>query len=241
MITSRSNERIKAVRRLMDSRAARQKSRLIVLEGERLCREAPRIKELYYTERADIGALKDRADELVLVSEDVFKKLGDTVNPQGVIAVTEMPSFESKLELSGRYLAFENISDPSNLGAAARTAEAMGISGIIVSGADPFSPKVLRASMGAVLRMPVIIPEEILSYLKNAPLRKIGTVPRGGRDIRSFSFENDIVIIGNEANGLTKKAMGLCDELCTIKMNGRAESLNAAAACAIVCYEMSRL
>ena len=95
--------------------------------------------------------------------------------------------------------------------------------------------------MGAVLRMPVIIPEDILSYLKNAPLRKIGTVPRGGRDIRSFGFENDIVIIGNEANGLTDQAMGLCDELCTIKMNVRAESLNAAAACAIVCYEMSRL
>ena len=240
MITSLNNERIKKVVKLMSSSRFRKECELMVLEGERLCFEAEVIEELYYTESGYNEELVSRAKFHDEVSKEVFKKLADTINPQGVIAVVKRPSTDFNLKEDGKYLAFENIQDPGNLGTAARTAEALGLSGIIVKGVDPYSPKVLRASMGAILRLPIIEPQDILEFLKESNKRVVGTVVTNAKSIKEFEFLNDIVLIGNEANGLTDEAKAICQELVTIKMAGRAESLNAAAASSIIAWEMVR-
>ena len=238
MITSVNNERVKRVAKLMTSAKVRKENNLMVLEGERLCSEAPKILELYFTNNINVKPLISRSAFYEEVTPEVFKKMADTVNPQGVIAVVERPSLSLKINKEGKYLAFENIQDPGNLGTVARTAEALGISGLIVKGVDPYSPKVLRASMGAILRLPIIEPEDVLSFLAESGKRIVGTVVTKAKSIKEFEFGADIVLIGNEANGLTEKAKEICDELITIEMTGRAESLNAAAASSIIAWEM---
>ena len=238
MITSRDNERIKNTAKLISSSKLRKEKSLMVLEGERLILEAEVIEELYYTQKGYNEALLSRAKVAYEVSNEVFKKLSDTVNPQGVIAVVKRPNHQGGLKQKGKYLAFENVQDPGNLGTVARTAEALGIDGLIVKGVDPYSPKVLRASMGAILRIPIFEPEKVLDFVKSSGKRVVGTVVTNAKSIKEFEFKNDIVLIGNEANGLTDEAKAICDELVTIKMAGRAESLNAAAASSIIAWEM---
>ena len=240
MISSRDNNRIKNVVRLIESARERKKQSLIVLEGERLVKEASEIEELYYTEDYILEEIIKKSKKSFLVSKEVFKKMSDTVSPQGVIALVKRPEKITELNKNGKYIAFENVQDPGNLGTAARTAEALGIDGLIINGADVFSPKAIRASMGAVLRIPIIEPQNILEYIKNANMRIVGTVCKEGKSIKDFTFKNDIVLIGNEANGLTANAISICDEIVTIKMNGKAESLNAAAASSIICWEMTK-
>lgn len=240
MISSRDNNRIKNVVRLIESARERKKQSLIVLEGERLVKEASEIEELYYTEDYILEEIIKKSKKSFLVSKEVFKKMSDTVNPQGVIALVKRPEKITELNKNGKYIAFENVQDPGNLGTAARTAEALGIDGLIINGVDVFSPKAIRASMGAVLRIPIIEPQNILEYIKNANMRIVGTVCKEGKSIKDFTFKNDIVLIGNEANGLTANAISICDEIVTIKMNGKAESLNAAAASSIICWEMTK-
>lgn len=240
MITSRDNPQVKNVCKLREQKSERYKQGLMVLEGERLLSEAQSIQTLYYTANSNYKQFLPVSQNCEEVSPEVFKKMCDTVSPQGVLGLVELPKSNITMDWGGRYLAFENLQDPSNLGAAARTAEAFGLSGIIVSKLDPYSPKVLRASMGAVLRIPVITCDDILEFLRTLPHRKIGTVPRGGEDIRGFEFLNDIVLIGNEANGLSKQAIDLCERLVTINMSGGAESLNASVASAIAVWEMTK-
>ena len=240
MISSRDNNRIKNVVRLIESARERKKQSLIVLEGERLVKEASEIEELYNTEDYILEEIIKKSKKSFLVSKEVFKKMSDTVSPQGVIALVKRPEKITELNKNGKYIAFENVQDPGNLGTAARTAEALGIDGLIINGVDVFSPKAIRASMGAVLRIPIIEPQNILEYIKNANMRIVGTVCKEGKSIKDFTFKNDIVLIGNEANGLTANAISICDEIVTIKMNGKAESLNAAAASSIICWEMTK-
>ncbi|MBR3961788.1 MAG: RNA methyltransferase, partial [Clostridia bacterium] len=156
--------------------------------------------------------------------------------------VVEIPDKISEIDKKGRYIALENLSDPSNLGAISRTAEALGISGIIVSGnsCDPYSPKALRASMGTLLRMPVIIVDDFVEFLQASGLKLFACVVRGGKKITDVIFSDGAaVLIGNEANGLTDSAISACEKI-TIPMSGSAESLNASVAAAIAMWELKR-
>ena len=256
MITAKDNEKIKRVAALCSSAAKRAENGLFVLEGARLCSELLRenfaVQEVYYTPQAaeKNGALLQKLCQNAVfhsaVSEPVFAKMADTKTPQGVICVARQP--QPDLKLSGsRYIAFEQVSDPGNLGTAARTADALGFSGILLSdnGVDPYSPKVLRASMGALLRLPVCIFKDFpaaLQTLKGQGFTVSGTVVDSkAQQVTNVQFSGrEIVVIGNEANGLTDAAKQCCDRLLTIPMAGRAESLNAAVAAAIMMWEMCR-
>ena len=138
------------------------------------------------------------------------------------------------------------MNDPSNLGAIARTAEALGLSGLILIGncCDAYNPKSLRASMGALLRLPTFkfsTPDDFNSECKAQNMRLIGSVVRGQSvEIKSFDFKTgDIVVIGNEANGMTDELVSMCDNCVTIEIKGRAESFNAAVAASIIMWELS--
>lgn len=255
IITSRENPLIKLVAALQVSSEKRRRNGLFVLEGLRICKDACdngiRFDKLIVSDAAaekyaaDTEKFSLISDECYKIPDSLFKKISDTKTPQGIIAVAKMPvtGFYG-IDKNGKYIALENVADPSNLGAVSRTAEALGVNGIILSsdGCDPYSPKALRASMGTLLRMPVFVTESFAETLKSTGLKRYAcVVDKTAESIKEQSFENgSVVMIGNEANGLTDSAKQSADVLVTIPMTGRAESLNAAAAAAIAIWEMMK-
>lgn len=256
MITSKDNGKIKKVAAYMNSAKKRRTDGVFILEGTRLCSEALRedieVLEVFYTAgvlKSDAELVKNLCDisaSFDEVSDAVFGKISDTCSPQGVLVVARFKR-EIIVPENGKFIAFERVQDPSNLGAASRTAEALGFSGIIISGesTDPYSPKSLRASMGALLRIPIVQTGDfsgtLLEY-QSKGFKISGTVvDTSATPINTVDFTgNEIAVIGNEASGMSDSAKKICDRLITIPMAGRAESLNAGVAAAIVMWEMCR-
>ncbi|HHW46375.1 MAG TPA: RNA methyltransferase [Clostridiales bacterium] len=225
----------------------------------RLCLDAAQngylIDTLIYTTESyekhsnDIDFIKSFCNQIFETSTQVFEKISDTKSPQGILCVCRIPKIKdlSEIEAKGRHVFLENINDPSNLGAISRTAQALGASSIVLTdkSCDPFSPKALRASMGALLKIPLFIvsnASEALSYLKDRGCRLYASVPDPDAvSVNKIDFgKKSVILIGNEANGLSQEAIGLCDQKITIPMKENAESLNAAAAAAILIWEMCR-
>ena len=257
-ITSKSNDKIKRVGLLIRSASARREGGAFVIEGLRLCHDAVLnnivIDELYFTEDAykkhqDImQVIIDSSNKRYCVSNDVITKISDTNNSQGVVAVVGFKNILTAGDINpnGRYIACENVADPSNLGAIARTAEALGLSGLMLIDhcCDAYNPKALRASMGALLRLPVYTyadTNEFCNMCKCNNMRSVASVVHSdATDIKEFVFNNgDIVVIGNEANGMSDALINMCDERINIRIKGRAESFNAAVAASIIMWELS--
>lgn len=253
-ILSKDNSLIKLVSSLQTSAKSRKENGLFVLEGLRICDDAlvngiqfdklivsESAKNKYITEIQEFSKI---SKECYVLTDSLFKKISDTTSPQGIIAVVKMFENNKEIDKNGRYIALENLADPSNLGAISRTAEALGVTGIILSdnSCDPYSPKVLRASMGTLLRMPLIILSDFANGIKNSGLKSYScVVDSSAEDINNITFENgSVVIIGNEANGITDKTKSKSDCLITIRMSGKAESLNAAIAASIAMWEMMK-
>ena len=255
IIESKENKLIKSVRKLVSSSSERKESGLFVLEGLRLCNDAAfngyQVETLIvsdkFCELDKTDKLISLAKRKVKVPDSLFKTLCDTVNPQGVLCVAKIPDTVSDISgvKFGKYIMLENTADPSNLGAISRTAEALGINGLIISSnsTDPFSPKAQRSGMGALLRLPIYISDNVsndIDLLKERGFSLFASVVYpDAESLSDVKFpDNSVVLIGNEANGLTKETVELCDHKVTIKMSGRAESLNAAAAAAIFMWQM---
>ena len=250
-VSSKDNELIKQVSKLQTSARSRREQGLFVAEGLRICEDcyenAVELITLIITktfadkfpQKAEKLSLK--ATETVMVNESIFQKISDTKNPQGILAVCKIPEKANKeIKLNGKYIALENIADPSNLGAVSRTAEALGIDGIILSSdsVDPFCPKALRASMGTLVRMPIIITEDFCKELQNSGLTLYACVVKDGKSITEISFEKgSVILLGNEANGLSDNAKEIAENI-TIPMKGNAESLNLAVAASIAMWEL---
>lgn len=258
MITAKDNELIKHIGALMTSAKKRRMSGSFVSEGVRLCSDGVKsgaeVKVFLYTDAArrkypeDHALISASAKRTEEISESLLKKISDTQTPQGflcVFGVLDKNCKSYKIEKKGRYAALENVQDPSNMGTILRTAEALGIDGVILSGdcCDIYSPKVVRGSMGAVFRVPVIIAEsftEYVSELTAAGFDTYASTPHQARDVRSVSFDGGVMLIGNEGNGLRPETIAACKTSVRIDMKGRAESLNASAAAAILFYELMR-
>lgn len=260
MITSTANDRIKHVVKLSQRARLRKEEGLFVCDGRRLvCDIEPeRIKEIYYTGAAADDPelskwLDDRIGEGIFVtevSEAVMKKMSDTMHPQGILAVAQIKSYdihEMLLLPKPMLLILDHLQDPGNLGTLFRTAEAAGVAGIITGKdtADWYSPKVVRASMGSILRLPHVIADDICSCI---------------RSLRELDFELNCtllsdesiaydtidytkkcaIVIGNEGEGVRKEISSLCSSLIHIPMQGKTESLNASAAAAVILFEAAR-
>lgn len=255
-ITSRSNEKIKRFIKLCDSSKDRKEQSLYTLEGARLCYDAllsgEQFFEFYFTEKAQekfrmqVRAICEKAENCYIISDEVASKLSSTQSPQGLFAIVkqrQIPlAFDSKL----CYIALDGIQDPANLGTLSRTAEALGINGLILYNCcDVYNPKSLRASMGAFFRLPLLFTDDLPMLLKNKAIEGMLTVAavpdRDSEDITSFDFSGGaITVIGNEGNGVSEPVINACVKKAVIPMKGRAESLNAAAAGAIVMWEMMK-
>ncbi len=257
IITSANNDKIKYARKLTADSSLRRESGRFVIEGARLCADAAScgviIERAFVTGRAFetyksyVDAVTAVCGEVYEIDEAVAAKLSDTGNPQGVFCVCVKKDGASvPLDPLGKYLALENVQDPSNAGAICRTAEALGLSGLVVcGGCDIYSPKVLRSAMGSSLRLDIIEEPDIVSFIaraKEAGMLTLAAVPdSAAEDIRNISFDGGCVCcIGNEGNGLTESAKQACDRAVTVPMKGKAESLNAAAAAAITAWELVR-
>ena len=256
MITSKDNDLIKEVSKLLSASKYRKKNTSFVAEGVRLCCDAVSsgavIKSFLYTPDAaekyidELSFISDAAQSSAEISRSLYDRLSDTGSPQGFMCVIDMnttPKLD-KISLSGKYTALENIQDPSNLGTILRTAEALGVDGVILSEGccDIFSPKVVRGSMGAVFRLPVMHTGNMADFVKEQTSLGIpcyASTPRDAEDIECIDFSGGaIMLIGNEGNGLREETVSCCTKRVKINMKGRAESLNAAAAAAILLYRL---
>ena len=257
-ITARTNDKIKYAVRLGESASLRKEAGEFFLEGARLCFDAAQtgieIRQAFFTAKA-LLKYSDYVDSIIAASGicyeigvEVSQKLSDTENPQGVFCICKMRSDHSSIELKsgGKYIALENLQDPSNLGAVCRSAEALGLDGLIVSGGcDIYNPKALRAAMGSSLRMPVILTENLAGLLAKANaegMQTLASVPRNtATDIRRVDMCGGVICcVGNEGSGLSEEVIGACKTTVVIPMNGRAESFNASAAAAILAWELIR-
>lgn len=252
-ITSKDNTVIKMISQLQKSNSKRKKEGLIILEGLRLCVDAVvngyavelMIVSDSAAEKLETAVLKisESTDSKYVVPDSLFEKISDTVNPQGILCLCKQKTFElSGLKSNGKYIGLENLQDPSNLGAIARTAEALAIDGIVVSGGvDPYNSKSLRASMGALLRLPIYQTNDLIGEIEKSNLRSYAAVVHSDDVLEAGKVtfcDGSIIIIGNEANGLSDEIISRCDYKITIPMNGNAESLNASVAAAILMWEM---
>lgn len=257
ILTSKTNPKIKQTASLVRSASLRRQQGLFVAEGLRLCLDAARsslvIREVYVTAAAAekyrdaLPVLLAAAQRSYEIAQPLAEKLSDTQHTQGVFALCDIPlAPQAPLKNTGRYIALENIQNPDNLGAICRTAEALGIDGVIVGGGcDLYNPKTLRASMGAMFRLPVWDTADFLAFLadlQHTGFRLLASVPDAAAlPVTEMSDTHGTVcLIGNEGNGLSAQALALCDEKITIPMRGRAESLNAAAAASILMWELMR-
>lgn len=255
-ITSKGNELIKSVKKLLTSSNERKAQGLFVLEGARLVFDALNsffsIKYFFITSQA-YDKYKNEADFMLakaqysfFITNEIADKLSETKNTQGVFAVCEIKDSGGSLDDCSKLILLDNVSDPGNVGTIIRTAEALGIDGVVVSGGcDMYNPKVLRASMGSILRLKVFAADDscdMISRLKSKDFKVYATVPDSNAEsISSINFDGKAVcVIGNEANGISDDVKAVCDESVTIRMLGNAESLNASVAAAITMWEMLR-
>lgn len=254
-IDSLSNEKIKLCTKIISSSKHRREKGLFFLEGLRLCRDAAVtgcvIEFAFFTRKAieakagDVDFISGRAEHYFEISQQIANNLSCTETDQGFFCLCRIPDNTREITYDGKYIALENIQDPSNLGAVCRTAEALGIRGAIVSGCcDIFSPKAQRAAMGSLLRLSITQCDDLSEFLaslgKNGMKLYATTPDENARRVTDCDMSGGVVcVIGNEANGVTDEVFDVCEKI-TIPMLGRAESLNASMAAAITMWEMMR-
>lgn len=258
-LTAKQNEKIKAAVSARDSAKVRRETSLFFLEGARLCADAAEnnveIFRAFLTKKA-LEKYSDysqkilaSAQECYEISEEISSRLSDTQSPQGIFCLckaNEKSALGAEIKPSGKYIFLENVQDPSNLGAVSRTAEALGVDGMIVcGGCDIYNPKALRASMGSALRLPIFTCDnavEVLSKLGKKGMLTLASTPDSSAvKVTDVDMSGGVVcVVGNEGNGVTYDTMSACKMKVTIPMDGRAESLNASTAAAILIWEMVR-
>ena len=249
LVTSRANPLLARVRKLNSRRAFRREENAFAAEGPKLLGEALRWgAELEAVIAAPGVSLPElpRGVRLVEVPDSLLASIADTETPQGVVFVCRGKplALPSALE-GGRYLILDGVQDPGNVGTIWRAADAFGAEGLILcSGcADPWNPKTVRATMGAVFRLPAYEStlETAAEKLVRAGIPLYATALREDtEDIRDVSFDQAAVVIGSEGRGVSRQALELCGKTVKIPMRARCESLNAAVAASVVLWEMAR-
>ena len=256
-ITAYSNPLIKRIRQLREKRHRREEG-LFLAEGLRIlteARESGRIPEYLFFARdsaghplvraliADVEAAGGEAIETV---PDILSKLSGKDNPQAVVGV--FPEFATSLDSLDRssadiWLVAERLRDPGNLGTILRTGDAVGAGGLILIGecVDPFSVEAVRASMGALFTVPIVQADwtDFTAWLRAGPGQLVGLSLDTETDYRAATYEAPTFLLtGNEAQGMPADYASACDLLVKIPMLGKADSLNAAVATAVMAYEV---
>lgn len=235
VITSKDNETIKNIRKLKEKKY-RDETNTYIIEGIKMIKEAieenAKIKQIVVCEDClkEDGCTEQKIlyqiakYDCIYVSSKIFSLLTDVVNPQGMIAIIEKDGKEEDIKYTEDIIiALDGIQDPGNLGTILRTVDSAGLSQIIISktSADPYNPKVVRSTMGAIFRIKIIETENLVETLKNIKKHKykiIGTTPASTKNIYQIDYEKKVIIIGNEANGITDEVLEIADEKTKIPM-----------------------
>jgi len=236
----------------LKTKKGRDESGLFIIEGEKFIAEIPNtwnITQYIIAERFaalnDISGYKNRA-ECIVVRNSIFDKLADTVSPQGIIAVCEQKTYAVDVFAKSFFLLGENLNDPGNVGTLIRTAAAAGVGGIVLTkgSCDVYNPKVLRASAGAVFRLPIVQDmelDEALAFFKGRNIPVFAAHPRGEVTPYDLDMTGEFcLLVGNETHGISEAAATAADRLVTLPMVNSTESLNASVAGSVLLYEAVR-
>ena len=253
-ITSRKNQLIVLGKGLLREKKIRNEEGLFAVEGVKLCLEAlsagmePRwalVSETASEKFVEAVAEIEKNCAVTVVSDDVYIYLSEQKSPQGIFLAGKILDKSANLDRilnSNKILLLDCVQDSGNLGTMLRTAEALGIGGVVLGDgcADLWSPKTLRASMGSAFRLPVcsVEMETAVRCVKEKGFAVYAAMPDDtAQRLGSFVFpRKSAVVIGNEGHGVSGEVAALCEKV-YIPIRG-AESLNAAAACAIICWQM---
>ncbi len=249
LITSKDNSKIKEIKKLKEKK---YRKTAFIVEGIKMLKEA-------ISEKAEIDTIIIREDteldfkldselekKVIHVTQNVFETISDVVSPQGVLVVINKKIDDNKINQYADYiLALDGIQDPGNLGTIIRTADSANIKQILVSKdtVDSYSPKVVRSTMGAIYRVKIIECENLAKTLKSLQttgFEIVTTDLHTDKSIYDMNYNKKIVVIGNEANGVTQEIRELSNYRVKIPMLGKTESLNAAVATGIMIYEYVR-
>lgn len=256
VITSKDNEIVKNIKKLKEKKYRDDKKQFIV-EGIRLVAEAVEEKtnidciviceDCVNNGGIDKKLLYEIAKyKCIYVKENVFLTLTDVSNPQGILAVINRKDNELNIDYSQDFVvALDGIQDPGNLGTILRTVDSAGLNQIIVSKttADCYNPKVVRSTMGGIFRVNIIKVDNLADTLKQMQKNKFEVVVTSldtNESMYDINYNKKVVVIGNEANGVTKEIQNLADKKVIIPMLGKTESLNASVAAGIMIYEYVR-
>ena len=250
-ITSTQNPLIRRMKALKDAKT-RNETGLFLVEGEVMIREALKCglspeEALFESESSLIGELQKENCRVYLTSRSALEAVCDTKTPQGCVCSFTMPKASPVNKKALRIIALDGVQDPGNVGTIWRTADAAGFDFILFGAgcADPYSPKVQRAAMGSGFRVPIAqcrLTEVLPEYLKDGASLIVSALD--GSDLYARApIPKDkpmILVIGNEAKGVSKEVQALSNVKLKIPMRGGAESLNAAIAAGILMYELTR-
>ena len=254
MITSPQNTQVKNIIKLNQKAKARREQGLFVAEGRKMFLEAPTdwVEKVYVAqsmEEDETVMQKARGLDWELVADPVFRQMSDTQTPQGVLTVLRQPAYNMEEFLKKEnplFVVLEDLQDPGNAGTIFRTGEGAGVDGVFLTrtSVDITNPKVIRATMGSIYRMPFLYVESVVSLkkkLQDRGIRFFAAHLHGKNVYHEEAYRGGTAfLIGNEGKGLTEEASAAADCLIRIPMCGQVESLNAAMAAGILMYEALR-
>lgn len=249
-ISSTSNVKYKYIKSLL-TKKSRMKNREYTVEGIKSVHDAIKsgqtlsmiaVSKSFFEENK---FLYPQDTEVLIADDSIFAGLCDTLTPQGIIAVIKMKD-TGEFKFNGESFVYcDNVQDPGNLGTIIRTAEAAGMSAVLLSPecVDIYSPKVVRASMGSYFNIDIIpnVGHDKLYDMKKNGMNIIGGSLRDNTiDYRSADYSKPVMLVlGNEANGISDEVLDLCQSV-KIPIYGKAESLNVSVAAGILIYEIFR-
>lgn len=241
-ITSTENKIYKQTKKLL-SRSERNKTKLFIAEGQRIVEDAvsANVAEYIFVSENYDGTMYDLPT--YQVSNKMFAALSDTETTQGIIAVCRMINYDIEEIDCDTLLVCDGVSDPGNLGTLIRTAECSGAGGaVLLKGTvDPYSPKVVRSTMGSIFRVPVYFADADVLKKHLSDYSIVATVLDGSKDLYDIEFpEKTAVVVGNEAHGVSREVADMAQIRTLIPMCGNSESLNASVAGSVVMYEIFR-
>jgi TrmH family RNA methyltransferase len=246
---------VRRLRRLVQKRSLRWSEGVCVIEGPDLVAAAlasgAQFEAIYVdaNEATSPGlvALTNRANDLGVrvfeLENGVLAKVADAQTPQPVLAAVRFASNDvDAIACRGLILVVHDLKDPGNAGTIIRSADAAGTSAVIFTGqsVDPYNPKALRATAGSIFHLDICVAtlEATLAHFSTLGAQTLATVVRGGTSYRDVKFTiATVVVIGNEAEGLSDDVIVKCDRSISIPMAGRSESLNAGVAASLIAFE----
>ena len=255
-ISSKDNNIIKHIKKLKEKKY-RDEFNEFIIEGIKMLKEAlsekAKIKKIIFSDSfiknnniEEFKYIDLSQDEVICVTDSVFKIITEVGTPQGVLAIIEKNEEKNPDTLNDEFLiALDNIQDPGNLGTILRTADSANIKNILVTKGtvDCYSPKVVRSTMGAIFRTNVIECENLqksLEILKDKGYNIIVTALDTKDTIYDVNYQKSVIVIGNEANGVSREVQDVANKKVIIPMLGKTESLNASVAAGIIIYEYIR-